>query len=441
MSIMKFIATSPDVPITKGEEEIDSSFRKFRREVLFAIFFSYVVFYLTRRSFAAAIPAMLEQTALTAADFGFMSSIFYILYGAMKFAGGVIVDRVNPKAMIVPALIGVGILNLIFGSSDSVTAFYVLFAMNALVQGTSFPPMAKLMASWFSKNERGKWWAVVEAAHNVGGALAPILTGFAISLTGSWRMGFYVPGAISLAMGIIALFTLRDHPRAEGLPNVGEWRKDEAEKAHSESSPSNLKLSTIFWRYIVKNPLVWLVIGGDMCVYIARTLMMDWPSIYFKQVHGWELVKANSISAWFETGGFFGGLLAGVLSDKLFKANRWMTGLLFGIALCLLMLLVVVFQDSSYTITASLFGVMGFALYGPHMLFAVGCLEVTHKEAAGSVTGFRGMFSYIGAALTGAPVVAIRSHWAWEGVFVYAFVSVLVMTICLAFLARMHKLR
>ncbi|VDZ77965.1 regulatory protein UhpC [Salmonella bongori] len=87
-------------------------------------------------------------------------------------------------------LIGVGIVNILFGFSDSVAAFYVLYSLNAILQGTSFPPMAKIMASWFSKNERGRWWAIVEAAHNIGGSLAPLLTSFAIAFSGSWKMGF-----------------------------------------------------------------------------------------------------------------------------------------------------------------------------------------------------------------------------------------------------------
>ncbi|WP_273954207.1 MFS transporter, partial [Escherichia coli] len=145
------------------------------------------------------------------------------------------------------------------------------------------------------------------------------------------------------------------------------------------------------------NPLVWLIILGDMSVYIARTILNDWPQIYYSQVHNWSLIKANSIISWFEAGGLAGGLLAGYLSDFMFKSNRWMTGLMFAIALCICIVLVPLVQDVSYTLTAILFTIMGFALYGPHMLFAVGCLDVTHKDAAGSITGFRGLFSYLGA--------------------------------------------
>ena len=63
----------------------------------------------------------------------------------MKFVGGMLVDKINPRAMTGPVLIGVGIVNILFGFSDSVAAFYVLYSLNAILQGTSFPPMAKIM--------------------------------------------------------------------------------------------------------------------------------------------------------------------------------------------------------------------------------------------------------------------------------------------------------
>ncbi|WP_179946775.1 MFS transporter [Salmonella enterica] len=417
MSIKTFIFSQPDKPIVKEKKEIDQTYKKFRFEIIASVFISYAVFYLTRKNFSAAMPAMLTETSLTAEDFAIMSSIFYILYGAMKFVGGMLVDKINPKAMTGPVLIGVGIVNILFGFSDSVAAFYVLYSLNAILQGTSFPPMAKIMASWFSKNERGRWWAIVEAAHNIGGSLAPLLTSFAIAFSGSWKMGFYVPGAISLLMGIVALFTIKDRPGTLGLPNVGQWRNDPTELAQVKASPVNLSFWQIFVKYILTNPLVWIIIIGDMSVYIARTILNDWPQIYYSQVHGWSLIKANSIISWFEAGGLAGGLLAGYLSDFMFKSNRWMTGLIFALALCMHRAGA---AGSGYLLHPHRDSVHhhGLRLIRTAYAFCVGCLDVTHKDAAGSITGFRGLFSYVGAAMAGVPVIMVKNSWAWS-----AFIS------------------
>ncbi|ENE8569172.1 MFS transporter [Salmonella enterica] len=440
MNIKTFFMKQPDIPVSLSDKEVDKSYKRLRLQIVTSVFLSYTIFYLTRKNFAAAMPDMLIQTSLTAQDFAVMSSLFYIIYGSMKFVGGMLVDYVNPRALSGPVLLCVGVVNILFGWSDSVTAFYILYCINAVFQGLSFPPMAKLMACWFSKNERGRWWAVVEAAHNIGGSLAPLLTAFAITMSHSWKMGFYIPGIISVIMGLISLCTIKDRPEREGLPDVGHWRNDLSELAQKNKSPVNMGFRQIFIRYILGNPLVWVIIAGDMSVYIARTILDDWPQIYYSQVQGWDIVRANSIISWFETGGFIGGIVAGYLSDFMFRSNRWMTGLMFALVMCICIILIPVVQESSYLITAALFCILGFALYGPHMLFAVGCLDVTHKDAAGSVTGFRGLFSYVGAALAGFPVIVIKHSFDWTGVFFYALCAIIVCTLSLIVLAKCHKL-
>lgn len=72
MSIKTFIFSQPDKPIVKEKKEIDQTYKKFRFEIIASVFISYAVFYLTRKNFSAAMPAMLTQTSLTAEDFAIM---------------------------------------------------------------------------------------------------------------------------------------------------------------------------------------------------------------------------------------------------------------------------------------------------------------------------------------------------------------------------------
>ena len=66
-------------------------------------------------------------------------------------------------------------------------------------------------------------------SHNLGGALIPILSG-AVALYWGWRYGMIVPGIIACVIGFALCFLLRDRPTSMGLPTVGEWRNDIAEK-------------------------------------------------------------------------------------------------------------------------------------------------------------------------------------------------------------------
>lgn len=61
---------------------------------------------------------------------------------------------------------------------------------------------------------------------------------------------------------------------------------------------------------------------------------------------------------------------------------------------------------------------------------------MTHKDAAGSITGFRGLFSYVGAAMAGVPVIMVKNSWAWSGVYIYAVIAILLTTLSLALLSE-----
>ncbi|SJZ77422.1 MFS transporter, OPA family, sugar phosphate sensor protein UhpC [Cetobacterium ceti] len=420
--IFSFFKAQKEKPITKSTEEIDDTYKKMRLQMIATTFTSYVVFYITRKNFSYAMPIMMKDLGFTATDFGVMSTLFYIIYGLSKFSSGILTDKANCRAMTGPALIIIGFINLIFGNSSSIPVFISLYCLNALFQGSGFPPMAKTLANWFSKKERGTWWSIWNASHNVGGALAPIITSYAITMTNNWRWGFYIPGIISIIMGIIALITMRDTPRSEGLPSIGEWRHDDKEMAQVKASPKNLSTKKIFVQYILKNPFVWLAICGDLGIYVIRTAINDWTSIYYVNTLGWDLLKANSLSSWFEIGGILGGLTAGILSDSIFKGNRWKTNLFYAVLLVISLLFLPIFAENNFLMSSIIFFIIGAALYGPQMLYAIGLIEIVHKDGVGAVTGLKGLITYIGAAMAGLPVALIKNHYSWSGVYILLIV-------------------
>lgn len=99
---------------------------------------------------------------------------------------------------------------------------------------------------------------------------------------------------------------MRAKPEKYGLPNVGEWKKDTKQLAINQRSEGGLTMWAMFTRYIVNNPIIWMAIGGDLCIYVIRTVTNDWVSVYFVKELGWDLVKSNSLVAWFEVGGILG---------------------------------------------------------------------------------------------------------------------------------------
>lgn len=117
-------------------------------------------------------------------------------------------------------------------------------------------------------------WAIWNTAHNVGGALIPLLVGF-LTFHYSWREGFIVPGVIGVILGVVVCWRLRDKPTTQGLPTVGQWRDDKLELAQ-ENHGQGLSYKEILKQYVFNNKYIWLLAFSYVLVYIVRTAINDW---------------------------------------------------------------------------------------------------------------------------------------------------------------------
>ncbi len=240
-----------------------------------------------------------------------IGTLFYITYGCSKFLSGIISDRSNPRYFMGIGLIATGIVNILFGFSSSLLVMTSLWVLNAWFQGWGgWPPCSKLMTTWYSRSERGLWWSFWSTAHNVGGALIPLLVSY-LTLHYSWRYGFIVPGLIAVVIGLVLCWRLRDKPVTLGLPTVGRWRMDLLELAQ-ENEGLGLSHREILKKYVLSNKYIWLLAFSYVLVYIVRTAINDWGgNLYLTEQHGYNLTTANTTLSLFEVGGFVGSLVAG----------------------------------------------------------------------------------------------------------------------------------
>lgn len=399
-------------------EAIDQKYAYWRIHIMLTIYIGYATFYLTRKSFNFAVPALMTDLGIDKAEIGVMGTLFYLCYGLSKFLSGIISDRSNPRYFMGTGLILTGIINILFGLSSSVFAFTLLWVFNAWFQGWGWPPCSKLLTTWYSRTERGIWWAIWNTAHNVGGALIPLLIA-TITYHFGWRYGFSIAGSIAILVGLFLFWRLRSTPQSMGLPSVGKWRQDTLE-LKQENEGRFLTRQQILKQYVLTNKYIWLLALSYLLVYVVRTAINDWGNIYLTEEYHYDIITANSALSLFEVGGFFGSLVAGWGSDKLFSGNRGPLNLLFamGIFISVSALWLMPLSVTGYLFQAIVFFCIGFFVFGPQMLIGMAAAECSHKTTAGTATGFVGLFAYLGAALAGYPLAMIMAHYHWNGFFV-----------------------
>ncbi len=375
------------------------------------MYIGYATYYLTRRSFTYAMPAIQRSLSLDVVSLGLISTVFSLSYGVSKFFSGIIGDRVNPRYFLPIGLILTGLCNVAFGSASTIGVLAIFWGLNGWFQGFGWPSCARLLTYWYSQSERGTWWGRWNTSHNVGGAAVYLLVAQCLH-SWSWSSAFYLSGCLSIVIGFVLMERLRDTPQSLGLPPVEEFREDQS-GAKQVLETRDLSTRERLGKYVVNNPYIWLLAISYFFLYIARTAINDWSGIYLANKKDYSTTLANAGVFIFEIGGIFGGLSAGWISDRCFGGRRALVSCMYAFGVIPLLALLGYLQSKGAGVDLALMGCIGFLIFGPQMLIGVAAAELSHKQSAAAATGFIGCFAYLGAAIAGYPLGMIIQHRGW----------------------------
>lgn len=101
----------------------------------------------------------------------------------------------------------------------------------------------------------------------------------------------------------------------------------------------------------------------------------------------------------YEWAGIPGTLLAGYLSDKVFKGRRGPAGVVFMVGVLVAVLVYWFNPPGNNIIDMIALVAIGFLIYGPVMLIGLQALDYVPKKAAGTAAGLTGLFGYLGGSV------------------------------------------
>ncbi|NGX61028.1 MAG: Membrane sensor protein UhpC [Chlamydiae bacterium] len=416
---LNFLKPAEHLKEIEDPAKVKKEYRYWRFRIFYGMFTGYVFYYLTRKSFTFAMPALMNDLGFDKAQLGILGSILYITYGMSKFASGVMSDQSNPRFFMAIGLIATGLTNIFFGMSTSILLFALFWGLNGWFQGWGWPPCARLLTHWYSQSERGSWWSAWSTSHNVGGFLIPILAGTVAQYFG-WRYAMFIPGGLCILMGFVLMNRLRDTPQSLGLPPIEKFRNDfssKEEEKESENGEKELTTKEILFDYVLTNKWLWVLAFASFFVYVVRMAINDWSALYLIETKNYSMIKATACVSLFEIGGLFGMLTAGWLSDRIHAGRRGPMNVFFSLGILGSVIFFWLSPDASVWIDSAALFTIGFFLFGPQMLIGLAAAELSHKKAAGTASGFAGWFAYFGAAAAGYPLGKIAQDFGWTGYF------------------------
>lgn len=436
--MLKLFQPAPVIdPLPK--ERVDKEYKKLRLQVFLGIFIGYAGYYLVRKNFSIAMPA-LEQMGFDKADLGWALSAVSIAYGISKFVMGTVSDHSNARVFIPLGLIASAVIMTVMGlipwtvSSLSIMLMFCILFVNGWVQGMGWPPCGRVMVHWFSVQERGVKMSIWNIAHNVGGALMAPLAVFGITIFGVWGGAFYFPAMVAVIIAVIAYLLVRDTPQSCGLLPIELYKPEECTQAYSAEQEKELSTKEILFGHVFNNKLLWIIAFANAFIYFVRYGVLDWAPMYLEQVKHMDLANSSWSYFAFEIAGIFGTILCGWLSDKVFKGRRGPVTIIY---MLLVMLAVYIYWNSaSAMVTNVAMAAIGFLIYGPVMLIGVSALDLVPKKAAGTAAGFTGLFGYLlgSAVFANIGMGYIFEHFGWDGGFILLLsacaVTVVLMLFC-----------
>ena len=120
-----------------------------------AVAFLYLTCYFGRYNLSAATPGILAEFEFSKNEFGWIMTIFTMVYSAGQFVNGWLADRFGPKRLLVIGGFGCVAANACFGLSDSYATFAAFWAMNAYFSSMLWSPCCRILYNWFPTEPLG----------------------------------------------------------------------------------------------------------------------------------------------------------------------------------------------------------------------------------------------------------------------------------------------
>jgi OPA family glycerol-3-phosphate transporter-like MFS transporter len=237
---------------------------------------------------------------------------------------------------------------------------------------------------------------------------------------------------VALLVAVFAFIVMRDTPQSTGLPPIEKYKNDYPE-GYDASHEEEFSAKDIFVKYVLRNKMLWFIALANVFVYLLRYGILDWAPTYLKEVKHFDFDKSSWAYFLYEWAGIPGTLLCGWMSDKVFRGNRGLTGMVF---MALVTVATIVYwlnpPGNPMVDMISLFAI-GFLIYGPVMLVGLQALELVPKKAAGTAAGFTGLFGYLGGSVAASALMGYTvDYFGWDGGFILLVAACL---LAMAFLA------
>lgn len=253
-----------------------------------------------RQVAGAVVEPIRKEFLLTDTQVGWINTAFTVLYGLVGLPLGRLADRISRRK-----LLAAGILVWAALTASARWIFsYSFLVVARLGVGVGEATCAPTATSWigdlFPPEKRSRPLALFMLGVPVGGALSLFLSG-PIAYRWGWRTAMMLAAAPAL---VLVPMLLMLHEPDRGV-------SEHAVAAHAGSMWQVLRIPT-FW---------WIALSGALVNFNLYAVGLFMPP-FFQRIHLMNVAQAGiSTGVIYAAGGVLGGIVAGILGDRIFGRN------------------------------------------------------------------------------------------------------------------------
>jgi len=402
--------------------------------VVWTLFFSTVINYISRQTFSVLAPLITTQFHLNHAELARILGAFQISYAITWLLGGIFLDAVGTRIGLAVAVVWWSMVNILTGFATSVFSFVAFRFMLGIGEGVNWPGASKAVAEWFPSEERSVAVAIFDSGSSVGGALAALVIPW-IAIAFGWRWSFVFSGMLGfvwLAVWLRVYHPLDRHPRVT---------KEEVAliQAGQEKALRWERKGISRWLHLLNDRNVWGVVLGRALTDPIWWFYVFWLPQYLSDARGFSL-KRIALFAWVpfvaaDLGNFTGGLISGYCIRRgvsVIRARTWIC------AVSCLPILAGIPSARVHNVYIAL-GLICVALWGYASWSTMGLTlpsDLFPQEVVATVTGLSGLAAGLGGAAFTFVVGLTVDRYSYGPAFLAAGLLPLAATACLFLLVR-----
>lgn len=301
-----------------------------------------MIAYLCRNSLGVAEKTIRLDLGISEESMGFVMGSFFWAYALCQIPGGLLGKKFGSRIWLPVFAAFSAIATMTFGIAVGVASLLTARIGIGVAQAGLFPCSTIAITKWFPKGERGLASGFLAASMPVGGAIGAGLTGELLALT-SWRyilILYSIPGLL-WAVGFRRWF--RETPSEHGSANRAECEyivelSDESTNlatSTGEASSSDQTIftngttsevnptSTLSWLFLVTRMSFWMICGQQFFRAAGAAFFQSWFPTYLQETRGVSTVDSGWLSTLPLIATIVASILAGGLSDYVYrKTNR-----------------------------------------------------------------------------------------------------------------------